>query len=79
MLTFDDEFMTVRLTVTLPKRQVEAVRREVAAGRAASVSQYVSHALGSCLGPADGEDASQLAPVAEVVSEDGGLDASAGP
>ena len=36
---------TGRITVSLPTRQIEAAKRAVAEGRAASVSAYVSEAL----------------------------------
>lgn len=37
--------MTKKITVSLPDDQVEQARRAVAAGRAASVSAYVTEAL----------------------------------
>jgi predicted outer membrane protein len=36
---------TGRITVSLPTRQIEAAKKAVAEGRAASVSAYVSEAL----------------------------------
>lgn len=38
--------MTTKITVSLPDEQVRAAKRAVAEGRAASVSAYVSEALG---------------------------------
>ena len=37
--------MTVKLAISLPDQQVEAARRAVAEGRAASVSAFVSAAI----------------------------------
>ena len=39
--------MTTKIAISLPDEQVVAARRAVAEGRAASVSAYVSQALGA--------------------------------
>lgn len=45
MRAYDESMSTGRITVSLPTRQIEAAKRAVAEGRAASVSAYVSEAL----------------------------------
>jgi Arc/MetJ-type ribon-helix-helix transcriptional regulator len=45
---------TAKITITLPDDQVEEIRALVAAGRAASVSAFVKHAVGVALHDAAG-------------------------
>ncbi len=45
---------TTKITVTLPDEQLEEVRALVAAGRAASISAFVKHAIGIALSDAAG-------------------------
>ena len=45
---------TTKITITLPDDQVENIRALVAAGRAASVSAFVKHAVGMALFDAAG-------------------------
>ena len=45
---------TTKITVTLPEDQLEEVRALVAAGKAASVSAFVSHAVGVAIDDAAG-------------------------
>ena len=59
--------MTTKIAISLPDEQVVAARRAVAEGRAASVSAYVSQALGAHSGYDD---------VAALLSE---MAAEAGP
>jgi Arc/MetJ-type ribon-helix-helix transcriptional regulator len=40
---------TVKITITLERDQVEAIRALVAAGQAANVSGFVKHAVGTAL------------------------------
>jgi len=45
---------TAKITITLPKDQLEAIRALVAAGQTASVSGFVKHAIGVALSDAAG-------------------------
>ena len=45
---------TTKITITLPNDQLEEIRTVVAAGRAASVSAFVQHAVGVALFDAAG-------------------------
>jgi len=45
---------TTKITITLPDDQVEEIRALVAAGKAASVSAFVNHAVGVALFDAAG-------------------------
>jgi Arc/MetJ-type ribon-helix-helix transcriptional regulator len=45
---------TVKITITLPKKQVEEIRALVAAGRAANISAFASHAVGVSISDAAG-------------------------
>lgn len=60
---------TQKVTITLPEEQVEAIRRQVAEGAAASVSSFVQHAVSVALDDVDGWH--------QMLSE--ALDASGGP
>ena len=45
---------TAKITITLPEEQLEEVRALVAAGKAASVSAFVKHAVGVAVDDAAG-------------------------
>lgn len=47
---------TVKITVTLPRDQIEEIRALVAAGRTTTVSGFVKHAVGIALQDAAGWD-----------------------
>lgn len=59
---------TKKITVTLDEEQVQQIRRLVAAGRAASVSGFVQHAVGVAIDDVAGWGAM----LAQALNESGG-------
>jgi antitoxin ParD1/3/4 len=59
---------TQKVTVTLPEEQVAAIRRLVAAGKAASVSGFVQHAVAVAIDDVTGWGAM----LAEALAQTGG-------
>lgn len=61
-----------KITISLPREQVEQVREAVARGDASSVSSYISAALAAVMPPSGRDDDDTLADlVADMIAEHG--------